>query len=179
MPSPVSEDNLARDCLLAKATAPEGFTSRRAAKPSSASDFRRLVDFDGCIECTSHILNTDSDDMSMFNNHFDLLTRLVAASEQRQQVISHNIANVNTPKYRRLELDFESALAAEIRRGKKVGASEATPAVIQTQGLPSRADGNNVDIDKEIGQLGKNALLQQVYLQLMGTEMSQMRRAME
>ncbi len=117
--------------------------------------------------------------MSLFNNHFDLLTRLVSASEQRQQVISHNIANVNTPNYRRLDLDFESALAAEIRRGNRSIGCPAEASVIQTQGLPARSDGNNVDIDKEIGALGKNALLQQVYLQLMGTEMNQMKRAME
>ncbi|MEQ9408623.1 MAG: flagellar basal body rod protein FlgB [Fuerstiella sp.] len=117
--------------------------------------------------------------MSLLNNQFDLLTRLVAASEQRQQVISHNIANVNTPNYRRLELDFETALAEEIRRGGTGQGSSATPAVRQTPGLPARADGNNVDIDKEIGQLNKNALLQQVYLQLMSTDLNQMRRAMD
>ena len=141
--------------------------------------FRLLVDFAGCIECTGQASDSDSDDMSLFNNHFDLLTRLVSASEQRQQVISHNIANVNTPNYRRLELDFESALAAEIQRGERPGGSSAEASVVQTQGLPSRTDGNNVDIDKEMGALGKNALLQQVYLQLMGTEMNQMKRAME
>ena len=118
--------------------------------------------------------------MSLLDNHFDLLTRLLAASEQRQQVLSHNIANVNTPGYRRLELDFESALAEEIRRGGGAGSGTPTAASIrQTDGLPVRADGNNVDIDMEIGQLSKNALLQQTYLQLMSTDLSQMRRAME
>ena len=119
--------------------------------------------------------------MSLLDNHFDLLTRLLAASEQRQQVLSHNIANVNTPGYRRLELNFEAALADEIRRGggETDGPGTALPTVGVTQGLPMRADGNNVDIDQEIGQLTKNALLQQTYLQLMSTDMNQMRRAME
>ena len=157
----------------------EGFSSARAKKPSPARPFGRLEDFAGCIGCTGRAPDSDSDYMSLFNNHFDLLTRLVSASEQRQQVISHNIANVNTPNYRRLDLDFESALAAEIRRGDRSIGSPAEASVIQTQGLPTRSDGNNVDIDKEIGALGKNALLQQVYLQLMGTEMNQMKRAME
>ncbi len=119
--------------------------------------------------------------MSLLDNHFNTLTRLLTASEQRQQVLSHNIANVNTPGYRRLELDFENALADEIRRGGSDASSStaAEPAVRQTQGLPMRADGNNVDIDQEIGQLTKNALMQQTYLQLMSTDMNQMRRAME
>ena len=50
--------------------------------------------------------------MSIQTNQVDLLTRLLAASEQRQQVISNNIANVNTPEYRSLELQFDDALAA-------------------------------------------------------------------
>ena len=117
--------------------------------------------------------------MSVFEQQFDLLSRLVSAADQRQQVISHNIANVNTPNYKRLELDFEAELAQEIRRGAGAAGSSATPVIRETAGLTTRADGNNVDIDQEIGQLNKNALLQQVYLQLLGTEMSQMRRAME
>ena len=117
--------------------------------------------------------------MSLLDNHFDLLTQLLSASEQRQQVLSHNIANVNTPGYRRLELDFESALAEEIRRGGKAMGAPAEGTIRQTGGLPVRADGNNVDIDMEIGQLSKNALLQQTYLQLMSTDLGQMRRAME
>ncbi|GAB5440154.1 MAG: flagellar basal body rod protein FlgB [Fuerstiella sp.] len=116
--------------------------------------------------------------MSLLNNHFDLLNRLLAASEQRQQVISHNIANVNTPNFKRLELDFEAALASELQRGGQAGTA-ADPVVRQTMGLPMRSDGNNVDIDQEMGQLAKNALLQQTWLQLMSTDLGQMRRAME
>ncbi|HIE96744.1 MAG TPA: flagellar basal body rod protein FlgB [Planctomycetes bacterium] len=117
--------------------------------------------------------------MAIQSNQVDLLTRLLGAAEQRQQVISNNIANVNTPNYRTLELQFEDALAAEItKKGKSIGSPAAT-SVTHTAGLASRADGNNVDIDKELGLLNKNAMLQQLYLQLIGTDMNQMRRAME
>ena len=119
--------------------------------------------------------------MGLLNQHFDLLTRLLTASEQRQRVISNNIANVNTPGFKRLELKFEDALAKEISRedrGQK-SVRPASASIQMTAGLPSRADGNNVDIDKEVGQLNKTALLQQMYLQLMGTELDQMRRAMQ
>ena len=117
--------------------------------------------------------------MSIQPNQVDLLTRLLAASEQRQPVISNNIANVNTPEYRRLELQFEDALTAEItKKGKPIG-SAAAPSGTQTRRLAARADGNHVDIDRELGLLNKNAMLQQLYLQLIGTDMNQMRRAME
>ncbi len=117
--------------------------------------------------------------MSILNQNTDMLARLISAGDQRQQVISHNIANVNTPNYQRMELDFEAELAKEIRSSIKSDKGSAEPVVRHTQGLKARADGNNVNIDKEMGELNKNALLQQIYLQLLGTEMSQMRRAME
>ena len=116
--------------------------------------------------------------MAILEQNYSMLARLINAADQRQKVISQNIANVNTPNYKRLELNFEEALATELtqRRGST---TQATPSVRETPGLAARADGNNVDIDMEIGQLGKNALLQQVYLQLVGTELSQMHRAIE
>jgi len=149
-----------------------GITAQRCPVPSARS-------FAGCIDCTSHTTCSDSDDMSIQTPQVDLLTRLLAASEQRQQVISNNIANVNTPEYRSLELQFENALAAEITRKEKPTGSPAAASVTHAQGLAARADGNNVDIDRELGLLNKNAMLQQLYLQLIGTDMNQMRRAME
>ena len=116
--------------------------------------------------------------MAILEQNYSMLARLINAADQRHKVISQNIANVNTPNYRRLELNFEEALAAELTQ-RRASAAEATPSVRETPGLPARADGNNVDIDKEIGELGKNSLLQQVYLQLLGTELSQMHRAIE
>ncbi len=98
----------------------------------------------------------------------------------RQKVIGQNIANVNTPGYQRMDVNFEAALAQELSRtpgGPSAG--EATPSIGYTPGLGARADGNNVDIDMEIGQMSKNALLQQVYLQVMGAEMSMMRKAID
>lgn len=118
--------------------------------------------------------------MALLQNQLDLLSRLLHASEMRQKVIGQNIANVNTPGYQRLEVDFEAALAAELSKGEATSeALQAQPQISRTSGLAARADGNNVDIDMEIGQMNKNALLQQVYLQVMGAEMGMMRKAID
>ena len=123
---------------------------------------------------------SDSDDMALLNNELDLLTRLLNASEMRQKVIGQNIANVNTPGYQRLEVNFEAALAQEITRNRPTAESQqATPQVKHTAGLAARGDGNNVDIDLEIGQMNKNAMLQKIYLQVMGVEMGMMRKAID
>jgi flagellar basal-body rod protein FlgB len=114
--------------------------------------------------------------METINSQFDLLGRLIRASEMRQRVISNNLANVNTPNYRRLDVDFEAQLAQELE-GRGFG--EATPEIFETPGLQTKADGNNVDVDREIGQLNKNAMLSQAYIQLLGHNLAQMRLAIE
>ncbi|MBL8819064.1 MAG: hypothetical protein JNL58_23750 [Planctomyces sp.] len=116
--------------------------------------------------------------MKPLNPHLELLGRLINASEERQKVISQNVANVNTPHYQRLEYNFEQQLARELSKGTE-DFSGVSAEVRRTPGLPARADGNNVDIDREIGEMNKNAILQQTYLQLLGHEISQMRLAIE
>lgn len=138
----------------------------------------RQINFANCIDCSDIGVGSDRSTMQSLNPQFDVLGRLISAADVRQRVISQNIANVNTPNYRRMDVEFESLLAQELSAPGKA-AITAQPIISQTAGLATRADGNNVDIDQEIGQLNKNALLQQVYLQLLGTEMNQMRLAIE
>lgn len=116
--------------------------------------------------------------MRTFDAQVGVLGRLINAADMRQRVISHNLANVNTPNFLRLDVDFERQLAAELGQNNNV-TNAAKPVIYQTPGLLARADGNNVDMDQEIGQMNKNALLQQAYLQLLGTKLNQMRLAIE
>ena len=124
----------------------------------------------------------DAEDMTSFNTQFDLLGRLIEATDLRQRTISNNLANVNTPNYRRMDIDFEQQLAKELNSLKDSNGNSSIPAkpeMILTQGLTARADGNNVDINQEIGQLNKNAMMQQTYIQLLSTYLDQMRLAIQ
>lgn len=130
--------------------------------------------FTDCSDFRDEGQFADAAVMQSLNPQFDLLGRLITAAETRHRVISNNIANVNTPNYRRLDVSFEEQLARELA-GDVPG--QAQPEVVQTPGLVARADGNNVDIDREMGQLSKNAMLQQTWIQLLASEMEQMRLA--
>ena len=96
---------------------------------------------------------------------------LIQASEQRHKVISHNIANVNTPGYIRRELSFEGVLQDQTQGG---GTGFE---VVDDTSTPTRADGNNVDIDKEMGQLNKNHLIHQTLVQVLTGQVRTMRSA--
>ncbi len=117
--------------------------------------------------------------MQSFNSQFDLLGRLIDATEVRHRAISNNIANVNTPNYRRIDVEFEQQLARELSSQSDSAKTTITakPEIVLTPGLTARADGNNVNIDHEIGQQSKNAMLQQTYVQLLSTYLDQMRLA--
>lgn len=106
-----------------------------------------------------------------------LLERLVGAADVRQNVVSQNIANVNTPGYKTQQVRFEDQLAEELRRGNSSSTTE--PNTTLAPNLKTRNDGNNVDLDREVGELNKNALLMQTYLRMIGAEVQMMRDAMD
>jgi flagellar basal-body rod protein FlgB len=87
------------------------------------------------------------------------LERAMEGAGLRQQALASNLANVNTPGYRRRDVDFHGALAGAMRSGdtttalQEVGiqASEDPTAVV-------RADGSSVDVDAESAKLAANGL---------------------
>ncbi len=117
--------------------------------------------------------------MQPLTGQLDLMSRMLDAAELQHRVISHNIANVNTPGYHRREVSFDNVLKS-LKSGPPGQAEQTSSLLIQEQtGLPERADGNNVDIDREVGALQKNALAYQTYSQLMASQLQMMRRAIE
>lgn len=102
---------------------------------------------------------------------YDLLSNVMTAAGLRHRVIAQNIANVNTPGYRRLEVAFEAELA------KALGTPTAVkPRIVEGDG-PERVDGNNVDIDAEVNALGKNALLYQAAANILTSRLASLRTA--
>lgn len=136
-----------------------------------------VVDFDGCDESIGH---SDKSDMIRFTPQIEQLPDLMNAASLRHRVISQNLANVNTPGYQRLDVEFEEALAkAADKASGSTGDRKITPKIVEDNSASMRADGNNVDVDRELGQLNKNALLFQMYTQLMRSQFDAMRRAIE
>lgn len=121
----------------------------------------------------------DDNGMSFSIGKVDLMSRMMNAAEVQHRVISHNIANVNTPGYRRLEVSFRDMLNGEHSHWQAGTADVPSYIVREQTGLPERADGNNVDIDTEVGALQKNAMAYQTYAQLMASQFQLMRRAIE
>jgi flagellar basal-body rod protein FlgB len=87
-----------------------------------------------------------------------LLERAMIGASRRQEALAVNIANANTPGYRRQDVDFHSRLQAAARGGlDSLRATDFSPSPDPGAG-PVRADGNSVDFDMEMSEIAQNVL---------------------
>ncbi|MFN3411327.1 MAG: flagellar basal body rod protein FlgB [Exilispira sp.] len=106
-----------------------------------------------------------------------LLKKGVQANNHRYQVIANNIANADTPGFKRSSVTFEAQLkrAFERENDSSIDAivtnsrhipfkipvewKEINPKTVLDYGSAMRNDGNNVDIDRETAELSKTTLI--------------------
>ena len=101
-------------------------------------------------------------------NYVNVLDKAADASWSRENILTNNIANVNTPGYKRKDLNFENTLKTELGRCKHesldskmkdVDLSRLNPSVyVDSSNYSYRLDGSNVDIDTENAELAKNQI---------------------
>ncbi len=115
--------------------------------------------------------------MTVTDNQVDLLARLMNVASLRHRVIAQNVANVNTPGYRELDVAFEDAFQKAYAHCDVTAALQVRERVVEGQGGAERADGNNVDIDQEMGRLNKNTLLYRAFAQIIAGRLATQRSA--
>ena len=102
----------------------------------------------------------------------DLLAAALTAEALRQKTISNNIANLQTPGYRRRDVKFEELLAEAMDSQGNVDASEVEPAVYQPRNAPVKANGNDVHLEIEVGEMVKNSLRHKTLARLLAKKIS-------
>ncbi|MDO8303408.1 MAG: flagellar basal body rod protein FlgB [Sedimentisphaerales bacterium] len=91
----------------------------------------------------------------------------------RQAAIASNIANMNTPGYRRVDVKFNEVLAQKIESGAVLDADEAQPELFQPRKTAVSSDGNDVAFDTEIGEMVKNSIRHKTYTRLLAKKYQQ------
>ena len=92
----------------------------------------------------------------------------------RQKLVASNIANVDTPGYRTQDIDFRSEFAQQMQGQESLG-----PQTVEPDGLPVKADGNNVSLDRESRMLAENALRFSVASSLTRSELHAIQSAIQ
>jgi flagellar basal-body rod protein FlgB len=112
-------------------------------------------------------------------NILNYLEAGVKAEGIRQKAIANNIANVNTPGYRRSDIRFEELLAKAIGSKGEIEPSELEPKFYQPKTTQVKTNGNDVAMDTEVGELVKNSLRYKTYILLMKKKYRQMEMAIK
>jgi flagellar basal-body rod protein FlgB len=86
----------------------------------------------------------------------------------RQQLVTANIANVDTPGYHVKDVNFQVAMQQAINDGN--GLMHSGSPALDVPGLAERPDGNNVNIDRESMTLSETQLQYQMGVQLIKEE---------
>lgn len=115
-------------------------------------------------------------------NYINVLQQATDASWLRNTILSNNIANVDTPNYKRQDVQFETYLIEQMAGGDSMdsyvdGMDLSTlEATIYTDNsnLSYRLDGNNVDIDTENAELAKNQIKYSVMTDAISQEFSRL-----
>ena len=97
------------------------------------------------------------------------------ASGSRGRAIASNLANLNTPGYRRYEVNFKKFLAEALRSAEP---TQIDVDLIRPRTTEVRNNGNDVDLDMEVGDLVRNSSLHKTYMRIMAAQYRQMQLAM-
>ncbi|RPF42914.1 flagellar basal-body rod protein FlgB [Thermodesulfitimonas autotrophica] len=126
--------------------------------------------------------------MSIFNDPVKVaLAKTLDAAALRQRVIADNIANADTPGFKKGTVEFEAALrqvlggeplALKTTDPRHIGSgslSSVAPRVERVTTTTQRTDGNNVDVEEEMINLVTNNLTYQAAVRFISGKFSSLR----
>ncbi len=121
----------------------------------------------------------------LFDNAVEQLSRGLAYAARRHDVLSQNVANLETPGYRGRDLVFDdhqrSTLAPapgpEGERLSPVGPTARRPRLVFAGDGPAKPDGNDVDLDHQMARLSENTLYHNALVQILAGQFATLKQA--
>jgi flagellar basal-body rod protein FlgB len=103
----------------------------------------------------------------------EALLSSIRGLDTRAGAIKDNIANVETPGYQAKVVEFENSLGQALAAGDPAGATTSE----SRSAAPTRLNGNNVAIDREMTQLTETELRQQLSINALNAKYRLLRTA--
>jgi flagellar basal-body rod protein FlgB len=114
-------------------------------------------------------------------DNYQLARKLLDVSALRQEAIAANIANAETPGFRRLDVaaDFNTQLKARVAAGDFARTADTLrPQLAEDQTARSvRPDGNTVEIEHELLMMNRNAVEHEFLAQVVSNNLKQLKLA--
>ncbi len=116
--------------------------------------------------------------MSKVSDITGLLEHGIRAEGLRQKAIASNIANLETPGYRRVDVKFGELLAKALDSGGSIKLSDIEAQIYRPKQTPVKSNGNDVTLENEVGEMIKNTLRHKAYIRLLNKKYKQIELAM-
>jgi flagellar basal-body rod protein FlgB len=94
------------------------------------------------------------------------LEKAILGASARQQAIGENLANVDTPGYQRVDVDFHKTLRDAMASGTPGSLANTTFSPQRDAAAQVRADGSTVDADVEAAAQARNGLEYEALVQI-------------
>lgn len=119
----------------------------------------------------------------LFSTTIGLMEKALDWAANRQKILAHNIANADTPGYKRMDLDFPRQLEKQLTLARThprhLPASQTQPGnrLVGRELGPVRVDDNNVDLETETIRYAENGLYFQGLTQELRSNFQRLRTA--
>ena len=117
--------------------------------------------------------------MSKINNIIDIIEAGIKAESMRQKAIANNVANLQTPGYRRVDVQFKELLAKALDSSGAVDLDEIEAQIYQPKNTAVKSNGNDVILEVEVGEMVKNTLRHKAYIRLLQKKYRQIELAID
>lgn len=121
----------------------------------------------------------------------NILEKALDAASLRHRLLADNLANVDTPNFKRRDISFQEILKKAMQNSLQLTLVTTHKRhlnnlednlkfkIIQEGNTVFRNDGNNVDIDAETVEMIKNSLFYNTCAQLLGSKFASLRYVIE
>ena len=118
--------------------------------------------------------------MNVGDKMFPLVENMLDWAAKRQQTISANLANIDTPGYKARDITFAEhiqSLALETTSPVHLDPFSQNGMRVYEVGAKDRGNGNTVDLDSEMTELSKNGLQYIALVQFLNQKIRTLRSA--
>ena len=108
--------------------------------------------------------------------------KMLDATVLRQEAIASNLANIETPNYKRVDVApaFATELSRAIAGGGVSNVQQLKPTVsVDQSAVAQNRDGNTVQLEKELTHLQKNMFAHHLQTQMITGTLSKLRSAIQ
>jgi flagellar basal-body rod protein FlgB len=117
--------------------------------------------------------------MDLSDKNVVLLSKLLDLTATKNKVIANNIANVNTPGYKKSDVSFEKELLKAVESKNISKIQNLQESISLSKNKSTRKDGNNVDLDQELVTFYQMSDRHNIYLEILSKKFKGMISAIQ